>query len=515
MSRNNTGKMNARLIHDRVAATFDSPRYEIDNVGLLQKLRSASVVETDTLSTTLRIRQDNRWICVDSESGSVHIAESTNTLTIYVPTDKRARKICLTSVLPATYAEWLMLDPTNNRQGVVAEDMKTTLMSVFACPASALNAVLDRYGIYKLSSFSEEDDDLETEDEDSDEDDTTNHTLSPSIGLGSGRNDTPDFSGAFSPAYSISERSQTVGRDVNTSGTRSSSQTLLGVEYARSSISQQRQLSSSVAPVQQPALAHPNTTSNSRSSISPYLGNGQGAYGQYEILLQRVVTAARNSSFPNVAPFHLQTLADALPGSSDDAEVASYDGAGVNIRSDSMSQLERDKRVGAAGELYVSWVSRSFSNVCLLDEAATNYTVLLQVYELLLKEGLPGWNPDNWQSRIRTYARAHPAHALLEAWTRSETSDLVYDDSEGFPTGRLMAWGYLDTEEWQGARPTYYLEVKTTTGPCETPFFASGKQYRLVSHARQQARAKRCFYANHLGVRWSACTHQRPSRKYI
>lgn len=342
-------------MYDRIAATFDSPRYETDNIGLLQKLRSARVVETDTLSTTLRIMQDGSWISVDSESGSVHIAESTSSLTVYVPTDKRARKISLTSVLPAAYAEWLMLDPTDNRQFAVADDMKTTLMSVFACPASALNVILDRYGIYKLSSFSDEGDGLSTEDDDSDEEDTTSHAPSSSIGPGPGRrHNTPNFSEGFPPAYSNSERSQTVGRDLYAGGTRSSSQTLLGVEYARSSMSQQRQLSSLAAPVPEPAQVYPNTASNSRSSISPYLGNGQDAYGQYETLLQSVVAAARSSHFPQVTALNMQTLADALPSSSDDAEVESYDGAGVNIRSASMSRLERDKRIGAAGELYVS-----------------------------------------------------------------------------------------------------------------------------------------------------------------
>ncbi|OAA54856.1 ATPase-like, ATP-binding domain protein [Cordyceps fumosorosea ARSEF 2679] len=470
----------------RIAATFESPRYENDNVGLLQQLHSVSVIETDTLSTTLSIIQDNRPISVESETGSVHIAETADSMTIYVPKDKRARAICFASVLPAAYADWLMLDPTNNRQGIVTEDMIPTLMSVFACPASALDTVLDRCGICKASSFSDIDDSSETEYEDSCEDDyeddgkddyeddgeddhqddgegsDASHTLTPNTGLEAGqRNNAPGFPRASSRQDSLSERSETVGRDAHENGVQSSSQTVLNVEHASSSISQQRHSPSLTARVHQPVLGHPSTASNSRLSMSPYLGAGLDSHGQYEILLQRVVDAARSrsSQFPQVTALNMQVLADALPGGDDDVDVESYDRAGVNIRVGSMSRLERDKRVGAAGELYV--------------------------YELLFKENLPGWGRDNWQSRIRTYARAHPDYALLEAWTRSETSDLVYDDSQGHLTEKLINWGYLEAEKWQHACPKYYLEVKTTTGPCETPFYASGKQYRLQRPRRR------------------------------
>lgn len=69
----------------------------------------------------------------------------------------------------------------------------------------------------------------------------------------------------------------------------------------------------------------------------------------------------------------------------------------------------------------------------------------------------------------------------MEAWTESETSDLVYDDTQGQFTDLLIGNGYLDDTKWRGARPRYYLEVKTTTGQSETPFYVSTNQYELVS----------------------------------
>ena len=78
----------------------------------------------------------------------------------------------------------------------------------------------------------------------------------------------------------------------------------------------------------------------------------------------------------------------------------------------------------------------------------------------------------------------HPAYTDLAAWEETETADLVYADTEGHLTNVLIGSGYLDHDEWHMARPKYYIEVKTTTGPCGTAFYMSGKQYQLVSSSR-------------------------------
>lgn len=48
-------------------------------------------------------------------------------------------------------------------------------------------------------------------------------------------------------------------------------------------------------------------------------------------------------------------------------------------------------------------------------------------------------------------------------------------------TSALIGCGYLDRTTWTGQRPRYYLEVKTTTGDCDTRFYASKAQYKRVS----------------------------------
>lgn len=62
--------------------------------------------------------------------------------------------------------------------------------------------------------------------------------------------------------------------------------------------------------------------------------------------------------------FNLDSLRDALFSGLDDDTVYSFDGFDLVSGLRSATQFERDKRVGAAGELYVSQVSSSIK-LCL------------------------------------------------------------------------------------------------------------------------------------------------------
>jgi hypothetical protein len=57
----------------------------------------------------------------------------------------------------------------------------------------------------------------------------------------------------------------------------------------------------------------------------------------------------------------------------------------------------------------------------------------------------------------------------------------MYTDNDSTMTDLLIDKGYLASDVWAGARLQYYIEVKTTTGPCETPFYMSKYQYNTVN----------------------------------
>ncbi|RMZ39655.1 hypothetical protein CA14_010174 [Aspergillus flavus] len=106
----------------------------------------------------------------------------------------------------------------------------------------------------------------------------------------------------------------------------------------------------------------------------------------------------------------------------------------------------------------------------------------LRVFEVLshLNPNPPGFSRENWQSTIRKYVRLHEDYTDLKPWGGRETADLVYTDSEGTLTSFLVAKDYLSSERWAGKRLRFYLEVKSTTSTCETPFYMSKYQYERM-----------------------------------
>jgi hypothetical protein len=111
-----------------------------------------------------------------------------------------------------------------------------------------------------------------------------------------------------------------------------------------------------------------------------------------------------------------------------------------------------------------------------------------QVFEILsrLETRLPGFNRANWQSTIRWHVKVHEDYCTLDQWRGTETADITYDDTEGEFTKLLVENEYLD-EAWLGAKPKYFLEVKTTTKECSTRFFVSKSQYERVCELNLRA----------------------------
>lgn len=100
---------------------------------------------------------------------------------------------------------------------------------------------------------------------------------------------------------------------------------------------------------------------------------------------------------------------------------------------------------------------------------------------MLLRLNLTNFGQENWKSTIRKEVQVHRKYRDLEPWRGAETADLTYQDVHGDFTRLLIAQGYLPAEVWEVARPTYYLEVKTTMKNRDRPFFVSGSQYQRVS----------------------------------
>jgi len=85
-------------------------------------------------------------------------------------------------------------------------------------------------------------------------------------------------------------------------------------------------------------------------------------------------------------------------------------------------------------------------------------------------------------SQSRHHVTIHPDYTDMTDWfSEMETANTFYDDSKGDLTRCLTDTGHLVGEKWHHAQLRYWLDVKTTTGPCDTPFQMSKKQYERVS----------------------------------
>lgn len=142
-----------------------------------------------------------------------------------------------------------------------------------------------------------------------------------------------------------------------------------------------------------------------------------------------------------------------------------------------------DRRIGAAGEAYV--------RLCFMFRAYLHlWTYVLihtQIFEFLTTLNLPNFTEANWRSTIRGELSRSTRFANMTNWIGRETADIVYKDASGELTQHLrdncegdFPPQIREDHDFDECPIEYYLEVKSTTGPCGTRFYMSGGQYKRV-----------------------------------
>ncbi|KAJ5724661.1 hypothetical protein N7493_006389 [Penicillium malachiteum] len=409
-TRDLTRKAHALL---RIACTFNSPRYQANGLELYRLLRTAIFEVTDNIVSTLRIVQDGTPADVEETIAKLHISETSSGLTIYIPRDRKAQEICFCDILPKHIVEWLMRDPTTQILEPFGPDMLKIVIMMFSIHPFAIDSVLDREGITEVDIANE---DNRFEDDSSSEDSFPQEDLAQSDGDDNG-----------SSGHSV---------DIETASPQDF-QPFTQYFARHSSTTSYRSIPSEGHPTPRPLFNAPSPENL-----------------QYRNLLDHVLQAARQASFPSHGAFNMDQLNQALPQDEDPGQYEGFDGPEVRISFLSDSQFERDKKVGAAGELYA--------------------------FELLKGLLLPDWSDSNWPSTIRRYVTIHPDYATMTPWYGRETADIVYDDTQGLFTALLIDRGYMEASEWETMRPKYFIEIKTTTGPLGTPFYMSKGQFERM-----------------------------------
>ncbi|GAB1207249.1 hypothetical protein APSETT445_005962 [Aspergillus pseudonomiae] len=352
----------------------------------------------------------------------LHISEAPSGLTVYVPKDKKAQEICFCDLFPKQLIDWIMRDPATQIPNNIERDAVTVVSMILNIDPSAIDLVLERQGIIEIDL---QNDDPCIDDDSTDDNMPSQRSQSQDQSAGEVPLDPPDILIPFTHQ-----------------NRRLSNNDLVDVMF------RQTQMANYWPNPDPPPMYSPREHTSEDTM-------------QYRTLLNGVLLAARRATFPASGPFNMGELNEALSGQQTFQRYVGFDGIDITDAFRSDSQLERDKKIGAAGELYV------FELFTRLDPALT------------------GWSEQNWQSKIRRYVTVHPDYSNMEPYYGRETADITYDDTEGGFTALLIDHGYLATEEWRDKRPKYYIEVKTTTGPLRTPFYMSKHQYeRLQDYKR-------------------------------
>ncbi|KAB8616631.1 hypothetical protein FH972_025966 [Carpinus fangiana] len=116
-------------------------------------------------------------------------------------------------------------------------------------------------------------------------------------------------------------------------------------------------------------------------------------------------------------------------------------------------------------------------------------SIMRQAFETLLEQNLPDFTRNQWQSTIRHLVNRVEGYRDLAKWG-GDDQDIVYLDK----TGNLGSWlrehNHRSIPNFPRPAPggiRFWIEVKSTIGPCSNPVFMSSAQYRRRAIIRSKS----------------------------
>ncbi|KAJ3567402.1 hypothetical protein NPX13_g6776 [Xylaria arbuscula] len=411
----------------RIATHMRSPRAQ-DPESFYRLLKSSTVLETDAIKSELHLREGDQILKVEQFQAELHIDTTEDTLhseaTVGIRDSEQAKRI-IQSVLTANPSS---LELLLEKEGIV--ELTFPEVEEEVVEEVVVNAT-GEVDYFSEMTFQQTSDNYYASDDEEEQ-------------------DTPTVS---------EDDNATLVSDLD--NTRQKKQTTASDESSEESSDDKNPSPETVSitpPSPEPAaFSQPSTPVPSRPGTPTGNGDRKDRGNRDDIdmrgsayltLLEKVISVARGACLPSKGNFDASAMK------------AKFSEVDTSLNEDHFKlrtarAIERDKMLGAAGELYV--------------------------FELLSNANVGLSFPrTRWQSIIRTYVTVHSDYADMGPWTGIETADFVYTDFDSVLTTALIDNGYLNKEAWKGREPTYYIDVKTTTGVCETPFMMSKSQCKRM-----------------------------------
>ncbi|CRG88031.1 Cadherin-89D [Talaromyces islandicus] len=411
----------------RCALHYRSVKVHNSGQEIYHAFQNALIYKSEGFTKTLSLPYRGITVTAASDRGVFHLEDTEEALRLFVPRDNKQREKCYLTQLPKALMSYLFIDEPRAEK---------TFLLVIQASVYVLDEVLDEGGIVQVPDgylSSSEQDNVSIEEDSHSE-----------IAVDSLDNfPTPGTDASIPRSTRLSALGHASGHEVfsTTSYSRASSP-YVGVER-----------------VDRPRVSEPSSSSDlvliSETATDAQTSSTQLSH--YVRFLTRIIQIARRTELPTILARSVRPMGNVqtFPDYALREELA----AAFGTRSE--NQLAHDIKLGAAGELFV--------------------------FELLLQFGLPGFNRQNWKSRIRKEVQVHPEYHDLTPWSREEISDISYIDSESVLTDLLIENGYLSANQWRGKTPEYLIEVKSTTGVCDKAFYMSKSQYRRMRSHRLDA----------------------------
>lgn len=293
-------------------------------INFYEVLRNVEVFETDGIFPQLQLSQDGQSHIVEGKQLSLHIDDGQSGVRIYLPHQEEDQAFTFVKLLPEKLFEWLMRDPNTQISTQVKKDSDglRAMKDVFAVVRSRIGEALDADGIVTI--------DIENVDEEALYDQS--EPISTATLTAAGEQDSRPSS-IFRPqedseVFDTRVRSTTLGRQSPALWWPSSRSPPRNRSFSRDRpASGDRSSSSHIFPI---------------PSQSQVPGQDEAADSPYLDLLGKIIAAARRNSL-NQDVFSMNTLQESLPSLGEEP----------NFVLRSANQIERDCKIGAAGELFV------------------------------------------------------------------------------------------------------------------------------------------------------------------
>jgi hypothetical protein len=111
-------------------------------------------LESGVISSSLSFEQDGVIHKIEVGQSELHIEDSTP-LTVYVPNNTEAQECCFKCDLPHRLASWMMTDPTTGTQGKIEDGTINVINSILNCLISTTGRILEKEGIPKVPGVPE------------------------------------------------------------------------------------------------------------------------------------------------------------------------------------------------------------------------------------------------------------------------------------------------------------------------------------------------------------------------